>query len=205
MKTILVTGANGYLANYVYHENKDEFNWIKMTRKDADFSNPSEVRKFIEKQDFDICFHCAANASTAICEDNPQLANKINVESTKVIVDICKEKNARLIFCSSEQVFNGKENLGPFKEEENPKAVSVYGQNKIDCEKYIHSQGIDAIILRFSWMMGLSFDNIKASASIVKNVMNAVIKQEPTLFTCNEKRGMTYAKYFAKQFKAISK
>lgn len=175
-----------------------------MTRKDADFSNPGEVRKFIEKQDFDICFHCAANASTAICEDNPQLANKINVESTKVIVDICKEKNARLIFCSSEQVFNGKENLGPFKEEEMPEAVSVYGQNKIDCEKYIHSQGIDAVILRFSWMMGLSFDNIKASASIVKNVMNAVIKQEPTLFTCNEKRGMTYAKYFAKQFKAIS-
>ena len=204
MKTILVTGANGYLANYVYRENKDEFNWIKMTRKDADFSNPGEVRKFIEKQDFDICFHCAANASTAICEDNPQLANKINVESTKVIVDICKEKNARLIFCSSEQVFNGKENLGPFKEEEMPEAVSVYGQNKIDCEKYIHSQGIDAVILRFSWMMGLSFDNIKASASIVKNVMNAVIKREPTLFTCNEKRGMTYAKYFAQQFKAIS-
>lgn len=205
METILVTGANGYLANYVYHENKDEFTWIKMTRKDADFSNPSAVRKFIEKQDFDICFHCAANASTAICEDNPQLANKINVESTKVIVDICKEKNARLIFCSSEQVFNGKENPGPFKETELPIAVSVYGQNKIDCEKYIRSQEIDAIILRFSWMMGLSFDNIKASASIVKNVMNALIKQEPTLFTCNEKRGMTYAKYFAKQFKAISK
>lgn len=205
METILVTGANGYLANYVYHENKDEFKWIKMTRKDADFSNPSAVRKFIEKQDFDICFHCAANASTAICEDNPQLANKINVESTKVIVDICKEKNARLIFCSSEQVFNGKENPGPFKETELPIAVSVYGQNKIDCEKYIRSQEIDAIILRFSWMMGLSFDNIKASASIVKNVMNALIKQEPTLFTCNEKRGMTYAKYFAKQFKAISK
>ena len=205
METILVTGANGYLANYVYHENKDEFKWIKMTRKDADFSNPSAVRKFIEKQDFDICFHCAANASTAICEDNPQLANKINVESTKVIVDICKEKNARLIFCSSEQVFNGKENPGPFKETELPIAVSVYGQNKIDCEKYIRSQEIDAIILRFSWMMGLSFDSIKASASIVKNVMNALIKQEPTLFTCNEKRGMTYAKYFAKQFKAISK
>lgn len=205
METILVTGANGYLANYVYHENKDEFKWIKMTRKDADFSNPSAVRKFIEKQDFDICFHCAANASTAICEDNPQLANKINVESTKVIVDICKEKKARLIFCSSEQVFNGKENPGPFKETELPIAVSVYGQNKIDCEKYIRSQEIDAIILRFSWMMGLSFDNIKASASIVKNVMNALIKQEPTLFTCNEKRGMTYAKYFAKQFKAISK
>ena len=52
--------------------------------------------------------------------------------------------------------------------------------------------------------MGLSFDGIKASPSIVKNVMNALLHQNPTLFTCNEKRGMTYAKYLAKQFKQIS-
>lgn len=205
MKTILVTGANGYLANYIYYENKDAFNWIRMTRKDGDFADPKQVYEFIEKQDFDICFHSAANATTAICQDNPELAQKINVESTKVIVDLCKKKNARLIFCSTEQVFNGKENLGPYNEEEIPQAVTVYGQNKIDCEKYIQSQDIDAIILRYSWMMGLSFDGIKASPSIVKNVMYALLLQKPTLFTCNEKRGMTYAKALAKQFEAISK
>ena len=46
-KTILVTGANGYLASYIYHENKDAFNWIRMTRKDADFperNNPLTER-----------------------------------------------------------------------------------------------------------------------------------------------------------------
>ena len=204
MKTILVTGANGYLASYIYRENKDKFNWIRIDREDCDFANPQNVREFIEKLDFDICFHSAANATTAVCEQQPELAHKINVESTKEIVDICKKKNARLIFCSTEQVFNGKNHFGPFDENEPVESVTVYGQNKIECEQYIQQQGIDAVILRYSWMMGLSFDGIKASPNIVKNVMNALIKNEPTLFTCNKKRGMTYAKYLAKQFEAIS-
>lgn len=203
MKTILVTGANGYLANYIYHENKDAFHWIRMTRKDADFSNPQAVYEFLKQQDFDVCFHTAANATTAICEEQPELAHDINVKSTKVIVDVCKEKHARLIFCSTEQVFNGIVNDQPIKEDTLPHAVTVYGQNKIECEAYIKANLEDAIILRYSWMMGLSFDGVKASPSIVKNVMNAILHQKPTLFTCNEKRGMTYAKHLAKQFPQI--
>ena len=202
-KTILLTGANGYIASYVYNLNKEKFNWIKMTRKDANFSNPDEVEKFIKGKEFDICFHTAANATTAVCEENPELANKINVESTKKIVDICKMKNARLIFCSTEQIFNGKENQGPFDEKEEPNSVTVYGKNKIACEKYIKESNIDSVILRLSWMMGLSFADVKASPSIVKNVLNALLYQKPTLFTFNERRCMTYAKHLAKQFEKI--
>lgn len=202
-KTILLTGANGYIASYAYNLNKEKFNWIKMTRKDADFSNPDEVEKFIKGKEFDICFHTAANATTAVCEENPELANKINVESTKKIVDICKMKKARLIFCSTEQIFNGKENQGPFDEKEEPNSVTVYGKNKIACEKYIKESNIDSVILRLSWMMGLSFADVKASPSIVKNVLNALLYQKPTLFTCNERRCMTYAKHLAKQFEKI--
>ena len=202
-KTILVTGARGYIASYIKNLNKDEFDWIKMTRDDADFSNPDEVEKFVNSQKFDICFHTAANATTAVCEENPELANKINVESTKKIVDICKMKNARLIFCSTEQIFNGKENQGPFDEKEEPNSVTVYGKNKIACEKYIKESNIDSVILRLSWMMGLSFADVKASPSIVKNVLNALLYQKPTLFTFNERRCMTYAKHLAKQFEKI--
>ena len=46
-KTILVTGARGYIASYIQNSNKDKFNWIKMTRDNADFSNPDEVEKFV--------------------------------------------------------------------------------------------------------------------------------------------------------------
>lgn len=202
-KTILVTGSNGYIASLVYAYQKDHFHFIRMTRKDADFQNPEDVKAFISKQNFDICFHTAANATTKFCDEYPDLAHKINVESTQAIIDVCKEKNAKLIFCSTEQVFNGKENQGPFTEEETPKAVTVYGQNKIECENLIKKQLPNSIILRFSWMMGLSYEGVKASPSIIKNVMNALIAQKPTLFTVNEKRCMTYAKHLAKQFDRI--
>lgn len=202
MKTILVTGANGYLASYVRKENP-QFNWICMTRKDADLSDPASVEAFLNTQTFDIFFHTAANATTAVCEQNPEMAHKINVESTQKVIDACKRNNARLIFCGTEQSFNGKVNHGPFKEDEPLEAVTVYGQNKQECESLIHEQLTDYIILRFSWMMGLSFDGVKASPNILKNVMNAILTNTPTLFTVNEKRGMTYAKLFAKQFGKI--
>ncbi|HAM31503.1 MAG TPA: dTDP-4-dehydrorhamnose reductase [Erysipelotrichaceae bacterium] len=205
MKTILVTGANGYLASYIAHLNKNKFNWIRMTRKDADLSDPEAVAQFVSKQDFDICFHTAANATTAVCEDNPALAHQINVESTEAIAKVCARKGAKLIFCSTEQIFNGKAEHGPFKEEEEPQAVTVYGQNKIECESIISKLCPDAVILRYSWMMGLSMPGIKASPNIVANVMNAILRQSPTLFTVNEKRCMTYARHLAEQFEAITK
>lgn len=203
MKTILVTGANGYLASLVYKKNAHKFHWIRMTRKEADFSNPESVESFLRTQDFDICFHTAANANTAFCNENPELVHKINVESTQKIIEACQEKNALLIFSSTEQAFNGKENRGPFKEEEELSAVTIYGQNKIECEDLIHQQLSNAIILRYSWQMGLSYEGVKASPNIIQNVMNALLHQQPTKFTCNEKRSLTYAKHLAEQFDRI--
>ena len=202
-KKILVTGSNGYLASYIHHIQKDQFDWILMTRKNADFSDPDAVAHFIKNQDFDYCYHTAANATTAWCNEHPDLAHTINVESTKKIVDLCKEKGARLIFSATEQSFNGKESRGPFKEEESLSSVTIYGQNKQECEEYIQEQLEDYLILRYSWQMGLSFDGVKASPNIIKNVMDALLHQKPTKFTCNEKRCLTYAKHLAEQFDQI--
>ena len=72
MKTILVTGANGYIASYVRKENHHKFNWITMTRKDADLSTPEDIAAFLKDIQSDICFHTAANATPAVCEENPE-------------------------------------------------------------------------------------------------------------------------------------
>ena len=83
-KTILVTGANGYLASLVYKTNQDKFNWIRMTRKDADLSDPDAVATFLKTQQFDICFHTAANATPAWCNEHHKIYHKNNSESTQL-------------------------------------------------------------------------------------------------------------------------
>ena len=67
------------------------------TRKDADLNDPESVEAFLKTQNFDICFHTAANATTAVCEENPEMAHRINVESTQKVIEACKRNQARLI------------------------------------------------------------------------------------------------------------
>lgn len=203
MKTIIITGGNGYIASLVKNVLKNDFHVISMTRKEADFSNPDTVYEWLKNQKFDFIFHTAAMAQTLDCENHPELTYRVNVESTKKIVQICKENQARLIFCSTEQCFNGKINTGPYTEDEPLCAVTKYGQHKIECEQYIRETLSDYVILRFSWMLGLSYPGIKASPNIVQNVMKALFYHTPTKFTVNEIRGMTYAKKLADQFEKI--
>ena len=205
MKTMIITGANGYIASLVKSKMQSTFHIIPMSRKEADFSHPDAVEAWLKNQEFDYIFHTAAIAQTLDCENQPELTYRVNVESTKRIVDLCKEKKARLIFCSTEQCFNGKTNAGPFLEEEPTCAITKYGQHKIECEQYIQNQLDDYLILRFSWMLGLSYPHVKASPNIIQNVMKAMLYHTPTLFTVNEIRGMTYAKKLADQFDQIIK
>lgn len=199
-KTIVITGGNGYIASLVKQQIHKDMNVISITRNEVDLSNPIQVQSYIQALSFDYLLHTAAMANTQACEQQPDIAYRINVESTKTLIDICKEKNARFIFISTEQCFNGKQKSGPFKEEEIPESVTIYGNHKITCEQYITQHLTDYLILRFSWMFGLSFPNVKASTNIVQNVIHALLYHQPTKFTVNEIRGMTYAQTFANQF-----
>lgn len=203
MKKIAVTGANGYVASLIMKTNKDKFEFIPLTRKDIAMDDPTAVKKFFEELDFDIVLHTAADATTAHCEETPELTHKINTESAIAIADVCKAKGKRFMFLSSEQCFNGKTVEGPFKEEDELCAVTNYGKQKVEADEYVRANLEDYVMLRLSWMMGLSMPGVKASANIIKNVTTALTKEKPTLFTVNEVRGMTYMANLANQFDKI--
>lgn len=203
MKKIAVTGANGYIASLIQKTNKDKFTFIPLTRKELSLDDPEQVKKFFETLDFDIVLHTAADATTAHCEEQPELTHKINTESVIAIADVCKSRNKKLIFFGTEQSFNGQTKEGPFKEDDELISVTNYGKQKAEADLYIQANLSNYINLRLSWMMGMAQPGVKPSPNIIKNVMNAVFNEKPTLFTVNEVRGMTYAKYLAEQFADI--
>lgn len=200
MKRVVITGANGYLATLVQTMNDDNCQFIPVTRKDVDLEAPEQVAQFFQGLDFDVVFHCAARTQTADCEANPVTTHKVNTDSAIKIAEVCQAKGARFVFLSTEQVFNGVERPGPFTEADVPYSISVYGQQKIEVEEYLAASSVDFVILRLSWMMGMSYPGISASPNLIKNTMNALFYQKETLFTKNEIRGITYAKKMAEQF-----
>ncbi len=203
MKKIVITGGNGFIASLVKEAIQDQYEVCPLSRKELDLSDIEAVKQWFTAHDYDYVFHTGAMAQTADCENYPELTHRINVDCTKAIGECCQAKKARLIFISTEQCFNAKIEKGPFDEMCEPSAVTAYGNHKIECEQFITSQLSDYVILRFSWMFGMNRPGIKASPNIIRNVMNAVFYQNPTKFTVNEIRGMTYAQKFADVFTKI--
>ena len=199
---VIVTGGKGFIASLVKEANP-QIEWVSIDKDELDLSNPKAVREYFDKEDYDAVFHTGAMAQTADCENYPELTHRINVESTIEIAKACKEKDARLIFISTEQTFNGKTTEGPFKETDEQISVTAYGNHKIECEEFITNNLTNYISLRFSWMFGMSKPGIRVSPNIVSNVMNAIFYRKPTAFTVNEIRGMTYAQTLADNFAKI--
>lgn len=156
MKTMVITGGNGFIASLVKEAMQSSMEIIPLTRKELDLGDTAAVRSWFNTHDYDYVFHTGAMAQTADCENHPELTHRINVDGTKEIAKACKEKNARLIFISTEQCFNGKTEEGPFTEDTPLCSVTAYGNHKVECEDFITSVLEDYIILRFSWMLGMS-------------------------------------------------
>ncbi len=202
MTTIAITGANGYLASLIQKQNHETFTFLPITRKDVDYEDLAALNKFFEKQTFDILIHTAARTQTADCEAHPFETKKVNTDSAIELAKICKKKNARFIFLSTEQVFNDNA-VGPYSESDSPKSASIYGQQKLAVETFLRTFDCDYLILRLSWMMGLSYPEVSASPNILKQVISAFLYQQPTSFPVHEVRGLTYAKKFADQLEKI--
>ncbi|WP_346674423.1 SDR family oxidoreductase [Enorma phocaeensis] len=204
MKRLAITGANGYLASLVQMYNKDRFEFVRVSRKDVDYTDLGSVRSYFENLDFDIMFHTAANATTADCENDPEGTHRVNCDAAIEIARICKERGCRMIFISTEQIFNGKTEPGPFAEDAEPASVTNYGMQKAEVDSWMQQNMEDYLVLRFSWMFGMPMPHVKPSPGIMGNVIKALRTDTPALFTANEKRCMTYAQHLADQFAAIS-
>ena len=199
---IIVTGGKGYIASLIKYFNKED-EIVLIGREEADLADSEQVRNYFLTNDYDLVFHGGAIPDTQTCEDYPEMTYKVNVESSKIIADCCREKNKRMIFISTEQVFNGLQGSGPFSEVVPVSSVTVYGNHKIEVEEYLKEIDLDYLVLRFSWMFGLGFPGVKPSYNILTPIIKAMVYNQQTLFTVNEKRGITYAHNVARQQEKI--
>lgn len=135
MTKILITGSSGFLGSRLAYYYRDRFELLLPSHAELNVSREEAVRAYMEENRPDIVVHCAALSNTWYCEQHPEESHRVNVQGTVRIAKACKLTGAKLIFMSSDQVYNGTPLLGALKEEDVLQPVNIYGQHKLECEQ----------------------------------------------------------------------
>jgi dTDP-4-dehydrorhamnose reductase len=166
MKKILITGAGGFLGTKLVKILSSYYKVVatdlnKGGLLDCDITNKEQLRMVIKQEKPDVILHAAALPDVDFCETNKDLAYKVNVNGTKNVADVCVENKIKLIFISTDYVFDGKK--GNYKEDDERGAVNYYGHTKELAEDYILSIVKNFILLRVSVLYGYNGNSTERS------------------------------------------
>ena len=158
-KKYLVTGVNGQLGYDIVKElnERGEYDVLALDKDEMDITDKEQVDKIIKAYKPDVIFHCAAWTAVDKAEEMKELCEKVNVEGTKNIADASIEVGAKLVYISTDYVFDG-EKEGLYTEEDKPNPKSVYGQTKYDGEEEVR-RNPNHFITRISWVFGVNGNN----------------------------------------------
>lgn len=148
---ILVTGGYGQLGTALKDVLKDEE--VLLTDSDSmDITDENQVRKVFNDFNPDWLVHGAAYTNVDGCEENPELAGKVNHLGTKILAQMCKQADVKMIYIGTDYTFDGTKS-SPYAEDDEPNPQSVYGKTKLEGEKVVQ-EILAGYILRTSWVYG---------------------------------------------------
>ena len=169
MKRIYITGSCGLLGSGIVKELSDKYeiygvDLVEM-RQDGcktecfDLTNYALLKQSIMAIQPDVIIHTAAAVNVDFCEEDKEYAYKLNVELTQKLVDICSEANIKLIYISTDAVFDGMKE-GLYTEGDSVNPINYYGETKLKGEYAVKTLA-DSLILRTN-IYGRNIQNKKS-------------------------------------------
>ena len=156
---ILVTGVKGQLGYDVMNElAKRGHTGIGVDVEEMDITDAAKVEQVIKASDVEAVIHCAAYTAVDAAEDNVEICHKINAEGTENIAKVCKELDLKMIYISTDYVFNG-EGTRPWEPDDEREPLNVYGQAKYEGELAVEKYLEKYYIVRIAWVFGVNGKN----------------------------------------------
>ena len=170
---VLVTGVKGQLGYDVVNElEKQNIEAVGVDIEEMDITGSASVNKFIKEVNPDAVIHCAAwtAVDAAEDEDKKEKVKLVNVDGTQNIANVCKELDIKMMYISTDYVFNG-EGTEPWQPDCKDYAPqNVYGQTKLDGELAVANTLDKYFIVRIAWVFGKNGNNfIKTMLKVGKN------------------------------------
>lgn len=150
---IVVTGADGQLGTDVMLRLADiGANAVGTDISDLDITDSEAVESFIAREKPDGVIHCAAFTNVDLAESEREKCRTINEKGTENIAVACEKHGAKLIYTSTDYVFDGK-GTEPFEADSPTSPCNFYGEAKLAGEKAA-SACSRLFIVRISWVFG---------------------------------------------------
>lgn len=186
-----VTGVNGQLGHDVMNELssrsyegigsdiapkysgiQDDSPVTKMPYISLDITDEEAVTRILKETAPDIVVHCAAWTAVDLAEDadKQETVQKINADGTQYIASACKELDCKMIYLSTDYVFDGQ-GTTPWKPDcKDYKPLNVYGQTKLLGEQAVANTLEKYFIVRIAWVFGQNGKNfIKTMLTVGKD------------------------------------
>ena len=156
----------------VYSGIADDSAVTKASYRMLDITDKEAVEKVITESNPDVVVHCAAWTAVDMAEDDDKVAKvrSINADGTQNIAEVCQKLNCKMIYISTDYVFNGQ-GTEPWKPDcKDYKPLNVYGQTKLEGEMAVSGILQKYFIVRIAWVFGLNGNNfIKTMLKVGKN------------------------------------
>ena len=164
-KRLLVTGYGGFVAGSLVWQASPEweinvFSRSKTSHKQDDFRcwqfdlcDTKTLKENFAEVKPDAVVHTAALANIDYCQSHQEEAERVNVGVTEELARLCNDHNTKLVFCSTDSIFDGEK--GMYIEEDEPHAVNFYAETKIRAEEVVRKCVTQSVVARLSLVMGL--------------------------------------------------
>ena len=145
---------------------------VSMPYVQMDITDKASVEKVLTEVNADAVIHCAAWTAVDLAEDEDKKdkVHAVNAEGTKNIAEVCKKLDSKMVYTSTDYVFNGQgeEPWQPDCKDYQP--LNVYGQSKLDGELAVSETLDKYFIVRIAWVFGKNGNNfIKTMLKVGKN------------------------------------
>jgi dTDP-4-dehydrorhamnose reductase len=182
---VTIFGASGLLGKALMHEwNGDTVTGL--TSHAADIRDGKRVQQVVQESNPEWIVLTAAYTDVDGCEGNPDLAFAVNSDGAVNVATAAKEVGARLVFLSSDYVFDGKKTT-PYETGDARNPQSVYGRTKAEAEIRLLELMPECCIARTSWLFGIG-------GKCFPDTILKLAATRPALDVVNDQRGSpTYA------------
>jgi len=164
VKRLLVTGFGGFVAGSVVKQAGVEWDVIALSRKriincrddithfQFDLREYDRLRQVIEEVQPAVVIHSAAIANIDVCQHHQEEAETVNVGVTRHLAELCRQQGARMVFCSTDTVFDGMQ--GMYIEADVAHPLNFYAETKVRAEQIAQAELDDIVVARLSLVMG---------------------------------------------------